>query len=417
MSRAYLILLWNPYGQTPVEEAHMATRSLFALGQIILILVTISLLPLNMGYAQETEGRWSFGIHGGANIWYNEYNKRVVGEGGEIIARFGFSRTFSAGLSVGYEELKSNQNPSLDGTAYMKLQAIPASVVGWLHLAPGKSINPFVYAGVGVMVYQPMIGGNVSVTEGNFSGTIHVPVGVGFEAFTSKDVSLALDLGYRFLDDHTDGRTNGILTGYAIAKVGVNFYLGASAGEEEELARVAAQRIKDVRETRVQRLKGLAEAEALRLRVLADQNARRIKDSTEAEAWLLAEQNVSRPLDTEFMLLAGQNVNIKGINFENDNSVLTESSRAALRLAFNALVASPEIRVLIVGHTDNVGRAAHNKRLSLRRAQTVMFWLAREGISQKRLTVTGEGSENPIDDNSTAEGRANNRRIEFRVLK
>jgi OmpA-OmpF porin, OOP family len=94
---------------------------------------------------------------------------------------------------------------------------------------------------------------------------------------------------------------------------------------------------------------------------------------------------------------------------------LTNDSEGALSSALNALLASETVNVLIVGHTDNVGKAAYNKKLSLRRAQTVKSWLIKRKISARRLTVAGKGSDEPIDDNSTPEGRANNRRIEFRV--
>ncbi len=70
-----------------------------------------------------------------------------------------------------------------------------------------------------------------------------------------------------------------------------------------------------------------------------------------------------------------------------------------------------------MGHTDNVGSAAYNKKLSFRRADAVKAWMIKKGISAKRLSVAGKCLDEPIDDNSTAEGRMNNRRIEFRVLK
>ena len=153
------------------------------------------------------------------------------------------------------------------------------------------------------------------------------------------------------------------------------------------------------------------------MKALADAEARRVKDSTEAEARRLAELNAQRPVDTVIVLFRGKTVILKGIYFESGKSALTMGSETTLRAALNALLASPDVNVLIVGHTDKVGRAAYNKKLSLRRAQTVKSWLVREGISMKRLTVAGKGFDEPIDDNSTSEGRANNRRIEFRVLK
>ena len=395
----------------------MGTRPVLTFVLIIFVLMTIILVPLDSGFAQDTRERWVFGIHGGGNIWFNDYNKRVVGEGGELMVRYGISRAFSVGFLTGYEELKSNQVPNSDDVAYLKLRAIPGSVVGCIHLAPGRPFNPYLYFGVGAMIYKGVKILGPNVTEGPFRTSIHVPGGVGVEAFASKDVSIAADIGYRIVGDYTDGLKTGKPGIYAIAKVGVNFYFGTSASENEELARAKARQIKDATAAEVRRVKELADAEALRTKALADAVARRIKDSTEAEARRLAELNAQRPVDTVIVLFRGKTVILKGIYFESGKASLTMDSEPTLRSALNALLASPDLNVLIVGHTDKVGRAAYNKKLSLRRAQGVRSWLVRQGISVRRLTVAGKGFDEPIDDNSTPEGRANNRRIEFRVLK
>jgi len=71
----------------------------------------------------------------------------------------------------------------------------------------------------------------------------------------------------------------------------------------------------------------------------------------------------------------GENRHSQGDQLEFNKATLTMDSETTLRLAFNALLASPDVSVLIVGHTDNVGSAAYNKKLSLRRAQTVKSWM------------------------------------------
>ena len=393
----------------------MATRT--ALVLIIIAMVSIIVLPLDSGFAQDTKGRWVLGFHGGANLWSNDYNQRLVGEGGEIMVRYGITRGFSAGLLTGYEEMKSNQSPPLNGVTYLKLQAIPISFVGWFHFAPNKPFNPYLYFGAGAMLYKRQDGNGVGQTGGQFKTTIHVPFGVGFEAFASKDVSIAVDLGYRVLDAYTDGKQAGKLEGYATAKAGVNFYFGTSDREKEEIARSKAQHLRDLAEAEAQRQKALADAEAARVKALADAEARRVKDSTDAAALRLAEMNAHRPVDTVIVLERGKTVILRGINFEFNKATLTMDSETTLRLAFNALLASPDVSVLIVGHTDNVGSAAYNKKLSLRRAQTVKSWMLDKGIAVKRLSVAGKGFDEPLNDNSTEEGRASNRRIEFRVLK
>lgn len=80
------------------------------------------------------------------------------------------------------------------------------------------------------------------------------------------------------------------------------------------------------------------------------------------------------------------------------------------------LHANPKMRIEIQGHTDSSGTYRHNLRLSRVRAQAVVQYLRRKGIAAERLTATGYGPNRPRGSNDTAEGRARNRRIEFRVL-
>jgi len=69
----------------------------------------------------------------------------------------------------------------------------------------------------------------------------------------------------------------------------------------------------------------------------------------------------------------------------------------------------------VEGYTDNTGSAATNKKLSQARANAVVAYLKKKGIAANRLTAKGFGPENPIADNKTAAGRAQNRRVELKL--
>ena len=107
---------------------------------------------------------------------------------------------------------------------------------------------------------------------------------------------------------------------------------------------------------------------------------------------------------------------LKGVNFESGSAVLTPDSYRVLDQAVKSLLAYPEVRVEILGYTDNVGKASNNLGLSERRAESVKQYLVNAGIDPSRLTTKGYGEENPVAGNATPEGRAQNRRIEFRRL-
>jgi OOP family OmpA-OmpF porin len=73
-------------------------------------------------------------------------------------------------------------------------------------------------------------------------------------------------------------------------------------------------------------------------------------------------------------------------------------------------------KVMVTGHTDNVGTEEYNKKLSVRRAEAVRDYLISLGVDPAKLEVAGEGEAKPVADNSTAAGRAKNRRVEIEVV-
>lgn len=94
---------------------------------------------------------------------------------------------------------------------------------------------------------------------------------------------------------------------------------------------------------------------------------------------------------------------------------LTPTADAALtQVAYN-LSQFPETDVTVVGYTDNTGSQAVNDKLSLERAQSVVDFLSQHGVASSRLKAVGQGWNNPIASNTTAAGRAQNRRVEIYI--
>jgi outer membrane protein OmpA-like peptidoglycan-associated protein len=109
----------------------------------------------------------------------------------------------------------------------------------------------------------------------------------------------------------------------------------------------------------------------------------------------------------------GKAIVLEGIVFASGKSTIQPESETTLMEAYNTLKDNSAIGVEIRGYTDNVGKVAANKKLSLARAEAVRAWLVSKGIDSTRVGVKGYGPENPISDNTTPEGRQKNRRIEF----
>mgnify|MGYP001815421058 FL=1 len=115
----------------------------------------------------------------------------------------------------------------------------------------------------------------------------------------------------------------------------------------------------------------------------------------------------------------GVRVNAVGCWVLADDNVLFEVDRTEIRdttmldEAIEILIANPEITGEIQGHTDNTGPAEYNMGLSLRRAEAVFDYMVQGGVAAERMRVEGYGEERPIASNDTAEGRAQNRRVEL----
>ncbi|MET0594873.1 MAG: OmpA family protein [Polyangiaceae bacterium] len=117
--------------------------------------------------------------------------------------------------------------------------------------------------------------------------------------------------------------------------------------------------------------------------------------------------------------LAGQAIVLsQQVQFETGTAVLRPESSRVLGEVAKILVDHADIELVEVeGHTDEVGTADYNRQLGQSRAASVVHWLAEHGIKRERLAAKGYGSDRPIADNATEEGRQKNRRVEFRIVR
>jgi outer membrane protein OmpA-like peptidoglycan-associated protein len=112
-----------------------------------------------------------------------------------------------------------------------------------------------------------------------------------------------------------------------------------------------------------------------------------------------------------------QKIVLRGVNFDFNKSTIRADAASTLKEAAAILKQNADVKVSVEGHTDAIGSEAYNMKLSLRRAAAVKAFLVREGVAESRLSVRGFGKSQPVASNDTEDGRAQNRRVELKILQ
>jgi len=111
-----------------------------------------------------------------------------------------------------------------------------------------------------------------------------------------------------------------------------------------------------------------------------------------------------------------QIIELPGVSFRTNSDMLLDGANTTLNTIAQTLLDNPTLIVEVAGHTDADGDAGYNEELSRRRANAVRDYLLEVGVNPASISAEGYGESDPIADNTTAEGKARNRRVELRVL-
>ncbi len=145
----------------------------------------------------------------------------------------------------------------------------------------------------------------------------------------------------------------------------------------------------------------------------AQQQQKQAVDQTEQMRERLKAQ-LNQVLNTQ-ETARGLIVNLSDVLFDTGKYTLKPDAREKLAKVSGILLAYPGLAVQVEGYTDNVGGEEYNQKLSEQRAQTVGDYLISQGVSSSNVTATGFGLNHPVADNSTPQGRAQNRRVNLVV--
>ncbi len=119
------------------------------------------------------------------------------------------------------------------------------------------------------------------------------------------------------------------------------------------------------------------------------------------------------------VIKAGEGLIVKfdsGILFDFNKANLKDAARTNIANLATSMKNNPETNIMVIGHTDDVGSDSYNYTLSQQRAQSVKDFAVSSGVSISRISITGKGETEPIADNTTEAGRAQNRRVEIVIV-
>jgi outer membrane protein OmpA-like peptidoglycan-associated protein len=266
--------------------------------------------------------------------------------------------------------------------------------------------TPYITAGAGYSMNNHQMPNTPTVKWDGFT----YQAGVGMEFFITEGTSLGAEALYHSFE----GDGNNVPYRFASAVGTVNFYFGPGPSErrtEEALQNEKAEADKaraDAEAAKQQALQAQQQAQNAQQQV---QNAQQQAQTAQQQAQQQLTQAQAEVTQIKEMV-ARKDIN--PVNFKSGSADLLVNSHATLDKVAETAKKYPNLKLRVEGHTDNTGSANFNQTLSQKRADAVRDYLVNSaGVSADQVTAVGFGQTHPVTTNDTAEGRAQNRRVEF----
>ena len=277
-----------------------------------------------------------------------------------------------------------------------KTTLIPILADVQLNLHPHSTLNPYIAGGMGMLFWDLQNSGKS--VHGSQKNAL-VDLCCGMEWFLSGKFNLDCSLHYqRILGQDLDMAGRGdIQTGNIEFRVGISRHFGRAEEKMEEVVQP-----KEEAETIVQ---------------VEEKAEPVVEPAKPAEPAVKTEPVAKEEVKPEAIIKREAPVTLEGVTFATGSVVLVPKAKLTLDRVVQTLADYPEMTIEVRGYTDSVGRRILNMALSQRRADSVKQYLTGKGIDGKRIQTRGFGPDFPVASNDTAEGRAQNRRIEFIRLK
>jgi outer membrane protein OmpA-like peptidoglycan-associated protein len=382
---------------------------------ICFISFLVLLLVANNSYSQTYRSSWNFGF-GFSYPRFLSSDLRPLEQnyGGYLSIQRNFSEQVGIRLKGSYNQVQGRvpggvftyNNGAIipSQTEEITTTLISGDLDLIYYIAPCSDVSPYLLFGLGAVYYDPDWTG-INNTAATDEISAEVNIGLGLEWKLDNWWNLNTAISYHTTDGQVDGIVNnnrqGVFgsnaDGYLTFDLGFMYYF--SKGPKSNYCQLYDGISTKVEMPDLSNLATKDDVEEIVQRYIPEEVVKEV----------IVEKPVYRsPSDQKWVLI--------GANFNTGSANLRGEAYPVLLHAAQVLLLNPELNVEIQGHTDNVGSERTNQRLSEKRALTVKNYLVGKGVSASRLKTVGYGEKNPIASNRTADGRAMNRRIEFKVI-
>ncbi|MDR2085328.1 MAG: OmpA family protein [Bacteroidales bacterium] len=374
---------------------------------------------------RKNTSHWSIGIKGGVNYYRlsplatadTDFDSFINqgGYGGSFFVEYAPTPFYGIGLEANY----SNLNRTVEGADYLgyNIDAILMSSVNLSNLfgpyrtVSARKVNFFLNAGLGASYYTFQTPADAEYVKGKFSPM--AAAGIGVEFNLGKAWTLLCEGQYRY---YVKNDLGGVVASKDVDALAVNLGLRWKIGGKKH-DHVRNMIPSEYYPVPVQEI------------IIEDiQNEEMIEErfKTLEEKYNNLE-NKHNNLNKEYNNLQNQinelekngtiTIALENVHFDFDSSELTKDSKTLVQQVVNILKDAQWNKITIAGYADNVGTKEVNDRISLKRAETVKKYMVDNGIDGNKLSIASYGKDNPVANNNTQVGRAQNRRVEFVISK
>jgi len=367
----------------------------------ILLLFVLGSLSFNTSFAQTSAQKWAVGFHVGVEQYKGElgsgfyrFGQDLNGLIGLDVARY-LTPHFDVAIHSTYGDMSYNNG--VDPVIFQRQNMFQINLQGRYNILKDTyKWRPYLFAGYGHMRFAD---GNTSQAN-----TI-IPYGLGLTWQMKENVALRLQQTFIYSDfDRMDlDATKKFNDSYLQHSVALVFNFGKTKNDSD----------KDGVADEVDECPGLIGSAETNGCPDKDGDGVADKDDHCPDVAGTIENKGCPPVKEEDKKVLKDALH--GINFETGKDVINESSYPVLDAIVTIMKINPAYNLDIEGHTDSQGDDDLNMRLSEKRANAVKNYLTEKGIDAARLQAKGYGETKPVADNETAEGRAENRRVELKI--